>query len=419
MPRKTRNSNNQRGRGKENIPEQLNVDSESEQLNKLKTSKKTTILDVNDDCLVEIFMHLDGIDILNVAVAHKRFGNALDRVFIRRRLHNPSIVSNSKKQLKLSLNVLEQFGHLITSVTVFYKLHKFDVLMQAMVKYCGETITELHFRQDKDDSNTDYWKARQQLLNLSTKFPKLKSLAFQYKKSIDCPYSDAFIQPIPTLTAFRVYGLIFSHEDALKFITVNGQLELLGLSVPDGYITQSFITKIDSSLPNLQTLKLNIVEIEGTVEYPSTPPFINLRELFFGSLKTTDTFATLRKLFGTEIERFELSVMDYFIANFVENISQYKKLSVFTLHLSLDINAFLHRFDVSIFSSTTLRELILRNKQLTKLKIYWYGADENFDIYRKKFRDVVNENLNGARWCMEEKEYIMQLIVKEISFVKK
>lgn len=246
--------------------------------------------------------------------------------------------------------------------------------MQAIVKHCRDTIIELDFCHVKKKwffglHRTALRRMKRQLRELRTKFQNLLHLTFEYNEYVDCAYSDDIIQEIPTLTSFSASWLIFSHEDVYKFISLNGQLESLDFCVPNGFVTQSFMNKLDASLPRLKSLEMNRVTIEGTFDSPTDSiRFKNLRKLTFGRVSTPFSVNGLSSLFGKEIEELELYSGNDFIANFVESISRFKKLTWFTLNLTRDSSTpSLTAFDTSIVSSTAIQEIILGNNQLTKI----------------------------------------------------
>lgn len=242
---------------------------------------------------------------------------------------------------------------------------------------------------------------KRQLLELKTKFPNLLRLKFVYNDFVGCPYSDEIIQAIPTLMSFKATGVIFSHEDVNQFIALNGQLEHLTLWVPNGFVTQSFINNLDTSLPSLKSLKINRVTIEGPLDPIRPHRFDNLVKLTYGMFSAACPVNVLSSLFGVEIEDLELYCYDFVIKNLVESISQLPKLKKLTLYLPPSVSAqSVPTFDMSVVSPIVLRELIMRNSQLTELEIDWPYELVHFKLFNDKYK-VFREEMERARWNVQ------------------
>lgn len=365
----------------------------------------TTILDVNDDCLFEIFKFLKLNDLLSVRATNSKFKTSTERAFVRKQRDTPLGVSNHDTNRELSFNILKQFGQFVRKLCVCYKMEKFDLLMQAIVEHCGDSVTELEFHHEKEEwylglHRTAVRRIKRQLHDLGAKFPKLHKLTFEYNDFVDCPYSDDIIQTIPTLTVFSASGVMFSHEDVCKLMSLNGQLERLELCVPNGVISQRFIDKIDAALPKLTALSIYNVQIENTLDDPiNSVKFTNLKELTFGRVSSAYSIYVLVPLFNANINSLTLYCENYFIANFVEIISsRFKKLTQFTVRLVSKSIPSMAEFDTSIVSSNAIKELILANNQLTEISIIWHHSLKDLHIYIRKYCDAIKEKLNGVQW---------------------
>ncbi len=387
----------------------------------------TTIFDVNDDCLAEIFSLLNLKDLLSVRATVSRFKTPSETAFLRLHRGRAACVSNRGGSLPISIDTLKRFGHLIKTLCVHFIMDKFEILMQAIVEHCGDTVTRLNFSHKREEwycglHRTAVRRTKRQFLGLKTKFPKLNSLTFEYNEWVECPYSDDIIQAIPTLTSFGASGIIFSHEDVYKLIALNGQLENLDFWVPNGYATQSFFDQLDASLPKLKTLELNHVTIEGTLDNSMLNPmrFKNLRKLVFGRVSTAYVVSGLPSLFGLEIEELELYSDNYFIANFIQSIRQFKKLTQFALNMfgntqMLSTDA----LDTSIVSADGMKELILGNSQLEKILLTLHHKLDNFLIYGNGYSNVVKEKLNGSQWYVAKDEWCTKMKLMHITIEKK
>jgi len=240
----------------------------------------TGILILNDDCFQEIFSYLGGNDILNVIEANTRFKWPCEQVFKRKYCRFVIPVSNtivfesrtSAHALKHSINTLKHFGHLITKLSIRFKLAKIGDLLDAVAAMCGENLLEFELdhvgiRVLKPSLYANgVEKMTSFLSNLSTQFKKLYRLKLAYQNvSQICPYSDALIRTIPSLTSFETsepFGeRIFTEEKLKEFVRLNRQLERLSFIVKENdlydtvnswYISDSFIRCLDESLPMLK-----------------------------------------------------------------------------------------------------------------------------------------------------------------------
>lgn len=173
-----------------------------------------TILSLNDNCLEEVFLYLSLNDLLHVFKAKSQFRIPSERAFKRKNRHIPLIVSNIHDNnrvaiqiIKNSVEMLQTFGHLITKLCIEFKLEKIEHLLNAVLAYCGENITELdfchlgvHVKEPSILYDIGIKRIRPFLRKLNTQFPNLFSLKFDYHNiSKDCPYSGDIIQVIPSL----------------------------------------------------------------------------------------------------------------------------------------------------------------------------------------------------------------------------
>lgn len=380
----------------------------------------TTIFEVNDDCLAGIFVFLNIRDLLSVRAAASRFNASTEIAYIRQH-RSGTRVSNRNDWLELSLNILKQFGQSIKKLYVFFKMDKFELLMQTIVEHCGDTLTELVLWHKKEKwvfgmHRTSVRITKRQMRELSKKFPKLLSLEIEYDDWPGCPYSDDIIQAIPTLKSFSINGLIFSEEDVYSFTALNGQLECLEIWVGHGFVTKNFFDKLDASLPKLKSFELNRVTIEGPLDHPmkDSTRFENLRKLAFGRISTHYLLDGLPSLFGKGIEELELYCGNFFIPNFIESISRFDNLSELILVLVKDKDTPIpssQTFGTSIVSSSAIKELILRNNQLKKISLYWHHQLDNFEIHESNYRNIVKEKLNGKQWhTFQNEKYVYKYI---------
>lgn len=178
------------------------------------------------------------------------------------------------------------------------------------------------------------------------------------------------------------------------------------------YLTKDFIAYLSESLPQLKNLEMNRVSVEK-LEMLNTYPnlFKNLKKLSFGSFSTTNhPDRGYMSFLGEDIEEMDLYSFECIISTFAKNIERFKKLKHLTLHLenSLEFRGefilLLHPTETLVWSSNGIRELILRNKQLTKIVVRRHRpGNETYYAYKyedldAKYSDVISGRLNGAQW---------------------
>lgn len=402
----------------QHMVKRLKVDFDDQKRIELKSDM--TILNVIDDCLVDIFMHLSLSDLLNVRATNSRFQIPTERAFVRKHRNNSVIVSNvdtdctncvDGHMLKYSINILQQFGHCITKLCIKFKLENIGRLLEAVVAYSGDSIIKLKYCHLMEEwymglHRTGLRRIKRQLLGLKTKFPNLLHLKFEYNDLVGCPYSDEIIQAIPTITSFNATGVIFSHEDVSRFIGLNCQLENLQLWVPNGFITQSFINNLDASLPKLKSLKMNRLTIEGNLDPIDPNRFICLRKLTYGTVSTHISVNGLPSLFGEEIQELELYCSQYIISNFVESVSRFRKLTQLILYWPPNVHPpSLLTFDMSVVSPIAIQDLILRNNQLTKIEVAWHYPLMHFKHFENKYK-TFRDKLKASQWYVNISQWI-------------
>lgn len=84
---------------------------------------KTNIFDLNTDCLIEICKILDNENLLNLKIAHKAFGDAIDTVVSTRDIQfiecwNEENIESAVKEMKKSAKFLTQFGHKLKRLSI-------------------------------------------------------------------------------------------------------------------------------------------------------------------------------------------------------------------------------------------------------------------------------------------------------------
>lgn len=116
-------------------------------------SSTTKLFDLNDDCLDEIFGHLDAMELCSVRQVCKRFRQLTGWHFKRKfsAFDFSTLFADQFISSKKARNVLRNFGHLMKSVTISRKAlqshettgYVEERLLEDIVTYCGKTLHQL------------------------------------------------------------------------------------------------------------------------------------------------------------------------------------------------------------------------------------------------------------------------------------
>lgn len=196
------------------------------------------IIDLNDDCLEEIFMYLNMKQLFDLVTIHSNFVTICSRIFHRKyRNHEINISSHNMNLYKRFPRVLKLLNNVITSLRITFD--RFDILSnelihRSIIENCAETLCELTLNNI------------QPALMMRTTFPNLKKISFnqgrltfshiELRKSfpnIRClqlffcqtEESGFFAQTIPTLKEFTVAHHNSTFAQLSRFLELNSQLK--------------------------------------------------------------------------------------------------------------------------------------------------------------------------------------------------
>lgn len=322
----------------------------------------TTIFDMNNDCLEEVFSHLSQYDLLNVHLSYPQLKVACENTFARKFSRVPVIITHRKRNDCVKL--LELFGHLITKIQIKFRLSYIGNLLEAIKEHCGDRINELEFLDVGWHSDCKHLHVNRRHLEtrrictekmiafvtgLNVNYPNLLALKVNYSVSSDCvPYSQAFVKPIRSVRALSVCD--FTFEQICQFIHQNDQLESLTImggkhAMGGPRVTEKLITILAESLPRLRTLNITDACVEPILSMESKRfnRFADLTEFTLGTrYHPFDLPLDLRYLsfLGENATQIELVVIYNTIAGstLTDSISRFKKLDRLIVHL--DENSF-------------------------------------------------------------------------------
>ncbi|XP_037048143.1 uncharacterized protein LOC119082672 [Bradysia coprophila] len=239
---------------------------------------------LNDDCLQEIFGHLDTLtDFVNVAAVCQRFRqNAMHCYPLRFRRIN---ISNDNRKSSVHphsiSSCLRIFGHLIKSIDLICnnfdferdddnrkeynfiepsKFRKID-LLKLISDYCGDNLVELQISEGTDVvfniSRSSQFQVLQRLLIIYTKnvrlaaFKELKCLKLIANDSVNF---DCVDYQFPKLTAIQFHLIRVLDESLfIDFLTANPQIQNIRISGCQS-LSSRILQNIENLQPNLQHL---------------------------------------------------------------------------------------------------------------------------------------------------------------------
>ncbi len=389
--------------------------------------RTTSIIDLNDDCLVKVFLYLSQNDLINVCVTNSRFRLASERAFIQNYAKlqiNVSTIRHNRANagvLKNSMRLLKTFAHLIRKLLVEFKLENVAKILELVDKNCGENLNELELCQfgatKNQRHNTGLEEVNSFLGGLSKRFPNLHHLKLEYRNpSKMSNHFNSLVQPIPSLKSFSFAMALLSLADIREFIRLNGQLEcvaLIGLNKgdwmhPSLQIPQEFISYMDKALPQLEDVEICRINIQVRNPFRRLQRFQNLKRFTIGNFTGFTAFGRDQLSFaGENIEE----ICAYFhiihyshLRNFAGKMSQFKKLERLVLHLMISKELYNAPTTVVWLLEDSLH-FISDNNQFTEVVILLYNEDSNckpLALTDVRYLNSIKSEFNMVQWRVDE-----------------
>lgn len=315
------------------------------------------ITELIDDCLEEIFKHLTEVELINVAVASKRFVESCSKVFKRK--YNPSTATfgryYSTGLIEQTTNKLRYFGEFISKLDIDYKVKDVKRIYDA-IKYCRETIGQIIFRNGVGELCEPFPELRKLQfidcdINVSkisisaTNFPRLSSLAFHNStstKSKLCVDSTFLQKTFSNLMHFGLVNIDVNMSDFMLFITLNTQLRSLTFI---GNISIADLAVVVEKLPNLRHISVDLTKVYCDQRYAK-------REALPSEVKSFDlilyNYEQLAKLpisldrLAEQVEHLDLSFENYRFEDefyaFIQRCKNLKTLEVSGLEYAMELD---------------------------------------------------------------------------------
>lgn len=199
------------------------------------------IIDLDDDCLEKIVLHLNLKQLFDTATVHTRFVNACRRAFLKNyRNKEITISANQTLQPNYPL-VLHLFGDLIRHLRVTYDRHNDNGHGQfnnrthsAIVRHCSDTLTVATFNHIQPTMEINRPFEHLECLNFNQGrvgvtmsqfnkwFPQLVCIQFFFSTTIN---TNCIEQTFPNLQHFTVAHQNFTFDNLRKFLDLNKQLK--------------------------------------------------------------------------------------------------------------------------------------------------------------------------------------------------
>lgn len=370
--------------------------------------KPMSLIDVNDDCLEEIFKYLRLEELVNIADTHPRFKGVAATVYSRTYRDLFILIGHEKRRDEYHLRFLRHFGHLVQELTITANLEKFDFrLLGAISEHCGPTTKSLSLRfWGKSTSRVRGKKyCRLFLEQLSTNFPKLNRLRFSADELQYFRRLKHLVQKFPSLTYLIVNVYEHSVENFKAIVQLNPQLEVIEIDFKDVTLTQDLVKSIDSALPRLQILCVTSKAVQQIDRF-EPKYFKNLAVLQVHGTNITDLL-NLLAVSNNKLEEFIDNCETTDQINYpIEIVCHYKQLNVLWLtHSCLTDDSLISFADnlpligmlISCNSKVSAAAVVHSVQRWTKLKTF---RAHYFDLFMvdRHYLDFVKSELDDNEW---------------------
>lgn len=236
-----------------------------------------TLMQMNDDCLVEIFKYLDFADLSIVSTVCKRLQELSFRTFKSVWKKKRFALHNCTTKYKLdSLRLLSQFGNVLQKVDIRFGGNRNEEFLNNIIDKCSN-LTEVRFFH-RSPQKPDKFLNKKNIFRLNEKFPNLKVLEFS-SDAENIVDSECIEQTFSNLEHLGIFFDAFSYENLRNFINLNPQVKRLPLKHGESiHITRDLIEFIDRKLPHLEELDI-LIEKDYTTNDTQQLFLTNLKRL--------------------------------------------------------------------------------------------------------------------------------------------
>lgn len=321
-----------------------------------------TLLDLNYDCLLNIFRPLSVSDLAGLSEMCRLFKDVAAETFRFEWKDSPVRLCNDSRESKLkSTEILRHFGDQLQKVEIVFDEDGNDTFFDLIINKCsGAQLTEVDFSNACFNDKAETILSKENIQRFQQKFVNLKRMRFG-DNTDDITHPQCIEHHFPSLAELSLSGFPFRNENVLQFVKLNPQVKRLSFfhnndveSVPE------LLESIDQQLPQLEELGLWIHGYAGDeVQY---------QQRFFNSLKrlviqNCGSSTNLQRL-SINNKHIEEMVLDVGAcdANLIDFVCLHKELTKITIHMYYD----------SPFDSTFLAKLSEHLPKLSEVKIYGF-----------------------------------------------
>lgn len=377
------------------------------------------VLDLNDDCLDQIFRYLNTADLATISETCKTFQQIAVKTFKSKKKNSVVFLCNNTKAAKFeSSRILRQFGRFLQKVNIDFGGDKTnDKFIDVIVDKCNLNLFEVEFSGIEMEI---IGKVISKILNkrnisrFIAKFSNLKRLRFGVlaDKLVD---AQCIQQKFPNLEHLSVQHP-FDDRNLKNFMESNVQVNSLELDNDFRSVTRHLIMTIDKILPHLEQLELKgIIQCGGAVRTMDYQPLYlnNLKRLVIRDMHNGKFLPNLA-ISNKKVEEFIIEV-DACNDRLINFICQYKfirklvlccGLNTFYGHNLLQLSESLPNLSEvevrgydEMLPIQNIVKFIQRAKQLTKVALKPFSMDLN----------EVKQKLDPHQWVVTQSDATLKL----------
>lgn len=373
-------------------------------------------MDLNGDCLLKIFRHMDVEDVAIASDVCQRFQDLAKEAFKYEWKGKLVWLSNETRESALeSSAILHNFGSQLQKVQIVFGERRNDAFFNRIVeKCCSSQLTEVDVCGEI--------LSKENVCRLKNKFTNLRSLGFE-KTTHNFADLECIVQHFPTSEQIRLFGHPFENRHVQQIMHLNPQLKSLSLLYRnDAENVRQMIESIDQYLPQLEELALEWMTGDDADFIGYKPMFLkNLKSLKFMNFGRGMNMQHL-SISNEKVEELQLEegTCDESVVDFICQYKEVKKLAIRYVDYPLDYKHLLKlsndlpklaEFEISSSCRNVHHEDIVHfisgSQQLVKFVI---KDDKRKDIW-EDMKDLQRQ-LNSSKWsvdcCLSNNELIVR-----------
>lgn len=383
--------------------------------------RRTTILDLNSDCLLKILRYLDVKHLAAASDSCRRFRDEACEAF-KFECKNKMICLSSQLDHKIATTaILRNFGNQLQKIHINFgeKWIDYHRLMEMVIEKCNSVqLTEVHFSLELKGQYINCFK---------NKFTNLKILGLNTADWLHTGLNE----PFSTLEEIELIGSPLENQHALQFIRLHPQLKRLSIRYTcrsRSTTASSLLPSIDQYLPQLEELELsNWSDFGYAIGYQ--PRFLkNLKRLSICCFESGYKMRNL-SISNEKIEELELKNGMY-TSDVTDFICHYKEVRKLTIHSGMSCPGILFDYrnllklnehlpkltELEIVNSNyncnsqEIVQFVLGCKQLVSITIKDTRLNNNLE-----FAKYVQSKLDATMWTVDCKLPMKKLVIRNRS----